>query len=96
MQKINSTLFQNSVFNIGAGKDLNPMIRFAHYSDTFIYTNLYMGFEDICSWYKNQFLAHPDFELLASEVVEDEAYKVVFEQGAREGLYVKPVHPFDT
>lgn len=96
MQRINSTLFQNSVFNIGAGKDLNPMIRFAHYSDTFIYTNLYMGFEDIFSWYKSQFLAHPDFELLASEVVEDEAYKVVFEQGSGDGLYVKPVYPFDT
>lgn len=95
MQKINSTLFQNSVFNIGAGKDLNPMIRFAHYSDTFIYTNLFLGFEEIFSWYKNQFLAHPDFELLATEVVEDKAYSLVFEHGGRDGLYVRPVYPFD-
>lgn len=95
MKRINSTLFQNSVFNIGAGKDLNPMIRFAHYSDTFIYTNLYLGFEDIFSWYKDHFEAHPDFELLDTEVVEHEAYKVVFEQDSRDGLYVKPVYPFD-
>ena len=95
MQKINLSLFQKSVFNIGAGKDLNPLIRFAHYTDTFIYTNLFIGFGEINSWYENQFKYHPDFELLCMEVVAERAYQEVFEQGANEGLYVRPVYPFD-
>lgn len=95
MQKISRSLFQKSVFNIGAGKDLNPLIRFAHYSDTFIFTNLFLNFGEINSWYKNQFKFHSDFELLSTEIVEERAYLEVFEQGANEGLYVRPVYPFD-
>jgi len=95
MEKITSSLFQKSVFNIGAGKDLNPLIRFAHYSDVFIYTNLYLDFDEIFSWYKNNFMSHPDFELVSTEVIEDDAYQHVFEPGANQGLFVRPVYPFD-
>lgn len=94
MEKITHQQFQTSLFNIGAGKDINPLLRFAHLTDTFIYTNLYISKEEIQSWYTKQFFMHPDFELIEKEEITNFG-NAFFEAEPLPLGFVKPVHPFD-
>ncbi len=95
MEKISPSLFEKSVFHIGAGKDINPLLRLGHLSDCFISTNLMIPKDEIRNWYQSQFEHHPDFELLAVEEVSKNAYRYAFEGIEEEGLYETPVAPFD-
>ena len=51
MKKLSTALFQSSIFNIGAGFDLEPIKRFHHLTNTFIYTNVYIDCEEITAEY---------------------------------------------
>lgn len=95
MEKITHHQFQTSLFNIGAGKDTNLLLRFAHLTDSFIYTNLYISKEEIRSWYREQFFLHPDFELIEkAEIVNfGDAF---FEADHFSKGFINPVFPFDT
>ena len=62
--------FSKSFFNIGAGYDIQPMLRFTHVTDTFIYCNLYLFKSEVSEWYDSAF-RESDFEVLNKEVVDD-------------------------
>ncbi len=68
MEKITIKEFERSLYYIGAGYDIEPMLRFTHITDTFIYVNLHLSFEEISDWYDEQFELHPDIELLEKEL----------------------------
>lgn len=52
--KISSTIFSKSFYYIAPGFDFEPLMRFSHLCDTFIYTNLYLSKEEVLkSIYKN-------------------------------------------
>ncbi|GHB49218.1 hypothetical protein [Mongoliitalea lutea] len=95
MEKITQLQFEKSFFNIGAGKDINPLLRFGHMTDTFIYTNLYLSKEEIETWYGEQFFLHYDFKLVEKKVIKSHGNQY-FETSLGSHGYVRPVHPFDT
>jgi hypothetical protein len=68
MKKITTTDFENSLYYIGSGYDIEPLLRFTHLTDIFIYVNLHLSFENISDWYDKQFDLHPDIELLEKSV----------------------------
>ncbi|MFZ4415008.1 MAG: hypothetical protein ACOYOV_18120, partial [Bacteroidales bacterium] len=66
--KITTEEFSKSFFNIGAGYDIQPLMRFTHVTDTFIYLNLYLSEYSMSDWYDSIF-RESDFEVLQKEVV---------------------------
>ena len=64
MKTLSSALFKRSIFNIGAGFDIEIIKRFSHLTDTFIYTNVYLNFTDVRSEYFSMIDDQSDFELL--------------------------------
>lgn len=60
--------FKRSFFYIGPGFDVEPLFRFTHVTDMFIYVNLLLGKEEIKTWYDGEF-AKWGFDVLAYEEV---------------------------
>lgn len=87
--------FSRSCLNIGAGYDLQPLMRFAHMTDTFLYTNVYLPQEGIEKWYNTQLKAHKDFEIFDFQRTEEDAASKYFEpwhDGS--AYYIKPQASF--
>jgi len=68
MTKISTDAFQKSFYYIGCGYDIQPLVRFTHITDTFIYTNLAIPQNQIEDWYDDQFRFHPDIEVISKEI----------------------------
>lgn len=68
--KITSELFEKSFFYIGAGFDTEPMERFTHITDTFLYANLFIEKEKITKWYDEKF-QHGDFRIIEKTIADD-------------------------
>ena len=66
--KITPSDFANSCYYIGAGKDIEPLLRFSHLCDTFLCVNLYMECADIQAYLRRCLDGHPLLELLDEEV----------------------------
>jgi len=66
--KITASDFANSCYYIGAGKDIEPLLRFTHLCDTFLCVNLYMDCADIQAYLRRCLDGHPLLELLDEEV----------------------------
>lgn len=81
MKKLSTALFQSSIFNIGAGFDLEPIKRFHHLTNTFIYTNVYIDCEEIKDWYTKEINESSDLELIS--VHEEHTASKMFESGTR-------------
>ncbi|MFN3589671.1 MAG: hypothetical protein ACK4UP_09825 [Spirosomataceae bacterium] len=64
MKTLSSALFKRSIFNIGAGFDIEIIKRLSHLTDTFIYTNVYLNFTDVRNEYFSMIDDQSDFELL--------------------------------
>ncbi len=68
--KITKELFEKSFFSIGAGLDIEPLLRFTNIIDTFIYVNLYIDLTSIEKWYDNVF-SRGDFEIIDKTIIEN-------------------------
>ena len=66
--KITTSDFANSCYYIGAGKDIEPLLRFSHLCDTFLCVNLYMECADIQAYLRRCLDGHPLLELLDEEI----------------------------
>jgi len=71
MLKITPDVFAKSLYYIGPGYDIEPLLRFTHLTDTFIYTNLFLSLKEVTGWYEKQFALHPDIEVLARDICRD-------------------------
>jgi hypothetical protein len=79
MKKLSTALFQSSIFNIGAGFDLEPIKRFHHITDTFIYTNVYIDCDEIKDWYTKEINKNGGLELIS--VHEEHTASEMFDMG---------------
>jgi hypothetical protein len=68
--KITKEIFKESFFSIGAGLDIEPLLRFTNILDTFIYVNLYLDLSKIEKWYDNAF-SQDDFEIIDKTIIEN-------------------------
>jgi hypothetical protein len=68
--KITTDMFRRSLYNIGPGFDLQPMLRFTHVTDVFMYVNLYLWQEDMEDWYEDEFKRY-GIEVRGKEVISD-------------------------
>ena len=66
--KITHSEFANSCYYIGAGKDIEPLLRFSHLCDTFLCANLYMDCAEILDYLHRSLDGHPLLELIDEEV----------------------------
>ena len=48
---IDHQTFERSFFYIGPGFDIQPLLRFTHLCDTFLYPNLYLYRRPVEGWY---------------------------------------------
>ncbi|MFP7754445.1 hypothetical protein ACLG6S_07295 [Thermodesulfobacteriota bacterium B35] len=71
MEKITPAVFAKSFFYIGPGYDIEPLLRFTHLTDTFMYVNIYLSLREVLRWYDEQFSLHPDIEVVEKKVLRD-------------------------
>jgi gamma-glutamylcyclotransferase (GGCT)/AIG2-like uncharacterized protein YtfP len=69
--KITPQVFSSSLFYIGPGYDIEPLLRFTHLTDSFIYVNLYLSRNEVRDWYDEQFDRHPDIEILSANYITE-------------------------
>ena len=69
--KITSKMFEKSLYNIGAGYDIEPLLRLTHLTGTFIYVNLGLKKEKVVDWYEKAFKYSNDLEILQKTVYDD-------------------------
>ncbi len=77
--KITASDFSNSFFYIGAGYDLQPLLRFTHLCKNFIYTNLFIDQAKMENWYDLALRRHHDLEVINKKVLSDFDEEVNFE-----------------
>ena len=68
---ITDELFCSSFYYIGPGFDIQPLWRFSHLCNTFLFVNLYLNQEEVRKWYERQVQYHDDAELLSVEEVAE-------------------------
>ncbi len=69
--KITASEFSNSFFYIGSGYDLQPLLRFTHICENFIYTNLFIDQNKMEEWYDLSLRKHNDLEIVNKKVIPD-------------------------
>ena len=86
---ITDEVFCRSFYYIGSGLDTQPLWRFSHLCDTFLFVNLYLDQEQVRTWYVRQVQYHDDAELLSVEEVQEfseDAYLTSEAQGRQFSL----------
>jgi len=85
--RIDHQTFARSFFYIGPGFDIQPLLRFTHLCDTFLYPNLYLDLGPVERWYDEAFAA-ADIEVLGKRVTRGLDAEVALEQapGSRTGV----------
>jgi hypothetical protein len=68
--KITSAQFEKSYYAIGPGLDIQPLMRFTHLTDTFIYVNLYISKEMVIKAYERYFRWY-GFDIVSKEIVNE-------------------------
>ena len=75
---ITTEMFTNSFYYPAPGFDIQPLKRFTHLCDNFLYANLFIKKEDVLKWYNEQ-LNIGDFEILDTQVYDDFREEYYFE-----------------
>jgi hypothetical protein len=65
---IDHQTFERSFFYIGPGFDIQPLLRFTHLCDTFLYPNLYLDRRPVEGWYDEALANATDIEVLGKQV----------------------------
>lgn len=63
-------MFTNSFYYPAPGFDIQPLKRFTHLCDNFLYANLFINKEDVLKWYTRE-LNRGDFEILETKTYDD-------------------------
>jgi hypothetical protein len=82
--RISTQDFQNSFFYVGAGKDFEPLLRFSHFTENFLFTNLFLSLHEVRTYAEQFFEENSEF----IEVIENGTYKGFDEKKIFE------LHPF--
>ena len=69
--RLTPEIFERSFYYIGPGYDIEPLLRFTHLTDTFLYANLYLEKERVLKWYRHAFRHREDFEVLEEKVIDN-------------------------
>jgi len=67
---ITTEMFTNSFYYPAPGFDIQPLKRFTHLCDNFLYANLFINKEDVLKWYTRE-LNRGDFEILETKTYDD-------------------------
>jgi hypothetical protein len=68
--RITSEIFKKSFYYIGAGFDIQPILRFTHLTDTFLYANLLLPLEEVLEWY-DRHLNDGDIKIIKRTIIHD-------------------------
>ncbi len=91
--KLDRLTFERSFFYIGPGYDIQPLLRFTHLCDTFLYPNLYLDRTAVERWYDSALAAADDIEVLNKRVTRGFDSKVALE--CAPNCYASPRIAFD-
>jgi hypothetical protein len=69
--RISTQDFQNSFFYVGAGKDFEPLLRFSHFTENFLFTNLFLSLDEVRTYAEQFFEENSEF----IEVIESETHQ---------------------
>jgi len=69
--KITTKIFEQSFYNIGAGFDIEPLHRFTHLTNTFIYVNLGLKKDKVIEWYDYALRFSEDIEIIEKTVIDN-------------------------
>ena len=72
--------FERSFFYIGPGFDIQPLLRFTHLCDTFLYPNLYLDRRPVEAWYDEALANAADIEVLGKRVTPGFDADIALEQ----------------
>jgi hypothetical protein len=75
--------FERSFLYLGPGYDIQPLLRFTHLCDTFLYANLYLDRGPVEAWYDAAFAEARDIEVLGKEVTADLDPLTAFDLGPK-------------
>jgi len=78
---IDTATFERSFFYIGPGFDIQPLLRFSHLSDTFLYPNVFLDRWPVEAWYDEALAGACDIEILGKEVEPGFELESAFELG---------------
>jgi hypothetical protein len=67
--RITHSTFGEAFFYIGAGLDIEPLLRFTHICSEFIYVNLYLDLKRVAKWYDWALDLCPDIEVLEKNAI---------------------------
>jgi hypothetical protein len=67
---VSTEMFTNSFYYPAPGFDIQPLKRFTHLCDNFLYANLFINKEDVLKWYTRE-LNSGDFEILETTTYDD-------------------------
>jgi hypothetical protein len=67
---VSTEMFSNSFYYPAPGFDIQPLKRFTHLCDNFLYANLFINKKDVLDWY-NRELNRGDFEILETTIHDD-------------------------
>ncbi len=76
---VTTQIFQSSFYYPGPGFDIQPLQRFTHVCENFLYANLFINEQEVSAWYDKK-LNSGDFELISKEVFNDFREEVYFEK----------------
>lgn len=76
---ITAEIFKNCFYYPGPGFDIQPLQRFTHICENFLYANLFINEQAVSAWYDKK-LNSGDFELISKEVFNDFREEVFFEK----------------
>ena len=77
---IDHQTFERSFFYIGPGFDIQPLLRFTHLCDTFLYPNLYLYRRPVEGWYDEALANAADIEVLGKRVTSGFDADIALEQ----------------
>ena len=75
--------FERSFLYLGPGYDIQPLLRFTHLCDTFLYPNLYLDRGPVEAWYDAAFAKARDIEVLGKKVTTDFDPLTAFDLGPK-------------
>jgi hypothetical protein len=78
---IDTKAFERSFFYIGPGFDIQPLLRFTHVCDTFLYANVFLDTRPAEEWYDHALAESPDIEIVGKDVEMGFALDSAFELG---------------
>jgi hypothetical protein len=88
---LDKNTFERSFFYIGPGYDIQPLLRFTHLCDTFIYPNVYLNRRPVEEWYDSAFEHAKDIEVLDKRVTRGFDAEIAMECGTDRHASIRDV-----